>query len=262
MIRIYIFNKYEYGYNAYKRGFDDFYSSRSKSLTNEIRSITYYLKKNGKTLEEIKKYMLIQLKNIYSCIDNPENYIKGRLLIVEREYNYHNESIKFCQKEIDFLNKYNKNEGRIIFYIMCINKMYNREIIDLKNKSIRNEYGDKIDKTTTRNIFHKLTCEKIIIPKMQHFKNGRVEFTINISKSLINLYDNNPVFEFENLGNLPLLFDYVTGRIDDKRTILCAKCGVIVERKGRRQKYCELCSHEIQKELQKESMRKLRSSRN
>lgn len=252
---MYILNKYGYGHNAYKRGFNDLYNPQSRSLSNELKCITYYMKKNGKTLEEINEYMNKQLKTIYSSIRNNEAYISHRLKMIEREYNSEDLSISFCQKEVDFIKKYNKNEGRIIFYIMCICKMKRSNYINVVNWSIRNEYNDCMNSKSVDNIIRKLNAEKIIKSKMTHLKNGEVGFVTIISEEIINMYDENPIFTFTNIGNIKLLFDYVVG--NNKKVIFCEKCGVIVE-KTPNKKYCDSCIKEKQIEWQRMSMKNIR----
>jgi len=239
---MYIFDKYEYGYKAYKRGFSEDCAPQSKSLSNELKCIAYYLKKEGKSLEEINGYMVKQLEIIYSFVRRKDIYIKNRLDMVEREYNSDDMVIRFCQKEIDYLNKQKKNVARVIFYIMCVYKMYGKSNIDLVNENIRLAYNTCIHTDAIDSILYKLNEDGVISSKMLHLKDD-VRFVTTISDEIINMYDGNYKYEFTNIGNMRLLFDYVTGL--NKNVVLCSKCGVVVERTPNR-KYCDSCSKEIE----------------
>ena len=249
---MYVLNKYEYGYRAYKRGFNDGCNPQSKSLSNELRCITYYLKKEGKSLEEVNSYMNKQLKTIYSFIRDNDLYISHRLRMVEREYNLEDVKISFCKNEVDFLKQYKKNEARIIFYIMCLYKMYKKRNIHLINGAIRQVYNNCIDPKTIDKVIYKLNTDGIVQSKMTHSRNGDVRFVTTISEKITELYDGNDVCVLNNVGNIKLLFDYVVG--NNKNVILCAKCGVVVEKTVHNKKYCDNCAHEIKQEKTKKTV--------
>lgn len=254
-----VLDKYSLGKEAYTK--DNYvveYGSPDKLTSRKVTSAVFYLKTQlGWDLDRIIEYFTPKINEWYWCGENMldeikktlENAKRVRYLQIKKEYNREYNLVEFCQREIDLINKFPLNTGRLMFLILCICKQYGYKHFTFAPRWIRDCYNGKIDNKSINLAIHKAHSAKLI----RRCKDG----SMKINEDILSMYDGNPAFQFFNIGNISLLFDYVTGR--KKNVIFCECCGVIVERTGNRQKYCFECWKDKQKILWRDSKQKSRN---
>lgn len=262
MLFIYILDRYSYGREAYKTDFsyckDLIYFP--KSFKDKLSCMVTYLKAEGKSKEYIFNYINNLLDDILVYDSNREKKIRKRykLYTVIKELETEYSTVNFSTKEIDYIKNMPKNKGRIVFCLLCIYKMYGDKYIHITDKHIRRLYENKIDCNTLSKYLHELVKSGIINSKIitNKFSND-INCILVLSDKLISIYDDNDIkYSFNNLGNLPLLFDYIIG--ENNNIVFCTHCGNITERKSNRQSLCEECRVEIRREKVKNNVRNFR----
>ena len=257
-----VLDKYLLGKEAYEN--DEYVTDGdypNRLTGRKITSTVYYLKNyKGWSLEQILEYFTPKFSLWYEpSVYTPDDRcvvlkdIKStRFKQIHKEFNREYNTVKFCQKEIDFIKSFNLNTARLIFLIMCVCKQYNYKHFTFTHWWFNSCYDYIINSDNINNAIHNAYENEIIY----FSKNG----AIRINDDLLNMYDGNSVFEFNNLGNLSMLFGFVTGRRKPDSVIFCEQCGLIVEKTGNRQKYCEGCKINIERERQRIKWHKYKSN--
>lgn len=267
---VYILDRYEYGRKAYNEGAIDYSHLYlfPKSFNNKLACITYYLKKIGKSDEYILGYMKKFLDDSMEDETGFEHLTKEvkiaknyKLNIVKNELAKEYNEVKFSKKEIELIKSVSNTMGKVLFSLMCVNKLYGYKFINIKDRCIQSFYNDSIYNRGINDQIYYLIQRGYFTQKMLYGKRKYdLVCSLVLTDKLLSLYNEDEVvYTFDNLGNLSLLFNYIVGK--ETNVIFCSHCGKITERTGRSTKYCKECAYEINLQKTKKNMKNLRKSK-
>lgn len=172
------------------------------------------------------------------------------------------QSLPIYKSEIDKINTIKDKKVKKMMFIMLLysrlsyminpngNGWYSRNINDL-SKEARNDSS------------YKNSDERCLVEyelyKMKFIEYGAInKKTLRVTFLETNL--ESPIaFEVEDLNDCMSIYTYLK-EVEGEKWIKCPDCGGYFKKKSNRQERCSKCAKIKQKELQKESMRKSRSS--
>lgn len=243
-----IFNEQDYYNNLIKNGFEKHINKRdliilAKKLKSEKPNIEN---------EEIKNYLINFCKKWIENF-NPskyENYILDVLKIVNEPQKDRNfiPLISFSSEELkQVMQLKDFNAQNLLFIIMCICKMYNRDNIYLNSKSsIKLKELCELAKV-------KLNSEKQMQLLHILYSNNMVEVGKNLKFTLIGLKnENNSKIILEFAPNKFMITNFTYWR--DANYTKCQKCGLTIVKTSNNIKYCENCAKLAKNKQNKESL--------
>lgn len=223
---------------------------KSNSITEDLICLVCYFKKNNIDRNFTEKYIQKILKQFYSIgIEKQNNeIINNKLKKCMKEYDsYIPLNITVTDKEVELIKSFNGNTSKLIFLFMCIYKIYGSNSYRIRNSFIRNIINKNIKTEELNSIIRKLLFFDLIeLRSVKNKFNGSVFMGYIFKDKLIN-NKGNVIYNFYNLDNFNLIYDYITNK--NKNIIFCQSCGKICEKMSNRQKMCNICSKDKSKNI-------------
>lgn len=239
----------------------------SKYLTKLYK---YEKEKNDKKIEidNVVFYIIDFLKenDIEFNIDRDFEKIKNKVKQYLKTYNpiINVDGVKITKGELEKISEIKNEHLEVLaFVILVLTKVYNikhdREssMFKLDNRYYYNKYTK-----SSRNNFKQNKAIGKLVGK-GYLKMPSIEKwgeTQEVELTYIDFNENDYEILIDDFREIDLIYLKWKG----ENIIQCTKCSrlVKVKEKGRKPKYCKLCQEKLQKEHQKESMKRLRKQQN